>query len=81
MDDQSKTVLPPFRTRQGSWRPDFLIEESRSGEQYRICEINGRFVFNAYLHTAFGQQAHIDMDDKNDPLAIPVVQPKEVIAP
>ena len=75
MASQSRAMIPPFRECQGSWRPDFLLE-SPTG-QYRVCEINGRFPFNGYMHTAFGQQAHIDMDNKTDPLAIPAVEPKK----
>lgn len=72
---QSCSMIPQFSECQGSWRSDFLLE-SPTGE-YRVCEINGRFAFNGYLHTAFDQQAHIDMDNKTDPLAIPAVQPKK----
>lgn len=54
-------MIPPFHKCQGSWRPDFLLEEVESVEQFRICEINARFAFNGFLHTAFGQQAFIDM--------------------
>ncbi len=77
MDSQSRDVVPQFRKCQGSWRPDFLLESTNSTEQHRICEINGRFAFNGFLHTAYGQQAHIDMDKKIDPLTIPVAWPKE----
>ena len=76
MASQSRATIPQFRERQGSWRPDFLLE-SPTG-QYRVCEINGRFPFNGYLHTAFGQQAHIDMDSKTGPLAVPAIEPKKV---
>ena len=75
MASQSRAMIAPFRECQGSWRPDFLLE-GLTGE-YRVCEINGRFAFNGYLHTAFGQQAYIDMDRKTDPLAVPAVEPKK----
>ena len=75
MASQSRAMIPQFRECQGSWRPDFLLESPT--EQYRVCEINGRFAFNAYLHTAFGQQAHVDMDNKTETLAIPAVEPKK----
>ncbi|KAI2732198.1 hypothetical protein CBS147332_1337 [Penicillium roqueforti] len=57
-------VLRPFRSCQGSWRPDFLLESSDDPERienYRICEINARFCWNGFLFTAFGQQALLNM--------------------
>ena len=54
MDGQTEALIPKYRTRQGSWRPDFLLENN---ENYRVCEINARFSFNGFLHTAFCQQA------------------------
>ena len=73
MNRQTKP-LPLYRTCQGSWRPDFLLE---TNETYRLCEINARFPFNLFLHTAFCQKAYMDMDDKAYPLAIPAAWPKE----
>lgn len=78
MDSQTEDLVPQFRKCQGSWRPDFLLESNGSIELQRICEINGRFAFNGFFHTAYGQQAHIDMDRKIDPLTTPVAWPKEV---
>ncbi|CAG8135752.1 unnamed protein product [Penicillium salamii] len=65
IDSQSgKESSRPFEKHQGSWRPDFLIEEvptldaqEKPKEQFRICEINARFAFNGFLITAYGQQA------------------------
>lgn len=78
MDARSPEMIPLYRNSKGSWRPDFLIEYSQSGDEYRICEINARFLFNGYLHTAFGQQAHIHVDRQTDPLTQPVVNPQAV---
>ena len=77
MSSLSEEVVPRFRSCQGSWRPDFLLEIVNSTEQHRICEINGRFAFNGFLHTAYGQQAHMDMDNKSNPLTTPVVRPSK----
>ena len=77
MDSLDETVLPPFRTCQGSWRPDFLLEHVKSTERHRICEINARFAFNGYFHSAFGQQAYIDMD-KEKHFTTPAAEPKDV---
>lgn len=72
-------MIPPFHTCQGSWRPDFLLEKVESVEQFRICEINARFAFNGFLHTAFGQQAFIDMGAEAKNLAAPA-SPEKVSA-
>lgn len=64
-------MIPRFHTCQGSWRPDFLLEKVESVEQFRICEINARFAFNGFLHTAFGQQALIDMGAEAKNLTAP----------
>ncbi|KAJ5360230.1 hypothetical protein N7517_009421 [Penicillium concentricum] len=65
--DGNDTDSRPF-DKQGSWRPDFLIEEvpttggpESSKEQFRICEINARFAFNGFLITAYGQQGLLDL--------------------
>jgi hypothetical protein len=57
MDTLVPDVLPLYRERLGSWRPDFLIEEDSNGETFRITEINARFSFNGFLTVAYGQQA------------------------
>lgn len=60
MEGLGADVLPPYRHRQGSWRPDFLLESSDDPgqiENFRICEINARFFSNGFLLTAFGQRA------------------------
>ena len=80
METQSEDIVPKFRNRQGSWRPDFLLEDDGSTEYYRICEINARFAFNGYLHSAFGQLAYMQMDDKVSPLTAPAVIPGEASA-
>ncbi|KAJ5773681.1 hypothetical protein N7457_008577 [Penicillium paradoxum] len=64
MENLDGRVLRPFKSCQGSWRPDFLLESSDDPEQienYRICEINARFCWNGFLFTAFGQQALLNM--------------------
>lgn len=78
MDARCPEMIPPYRSSKGSWRPDFLIEYSQPGDEYRICEINARFPFNGYLHTAFGQQAQTHVDRQIDPLTQPVVNPQAV---
>ncbi|KAJ5753304.1 hypothetical protein N7520_010221, partial [Penicillium odoratum] len=62
----------PFKTHQGSWRPDFLIEEvpvldgsEKTKEQFRICEINARFAFNGFLITAYGQDGLLALGSEN----------------
>ncbi|ESU08663.1 hypothetical protein FGSG_04440 [Fusarium graminearum PH-1] len=50
--------LAPFPQRLGSWRPDFLVEETaKCQENYCITEINARFSFNGFMHEAYGQEA------------------------
>lgn len=70
MDGQIPQLIPPYRECQGSWRPDFLVEEDRSGERFRITEINARFSFNAYMLSAHGQQTlqDIGISDRNNGL-------------
>ena len=77
IDGLDQTILPAFRSRQGSWRPDFLLENVSSIEQYRICEINGRFAFNGFLHSAFGQQAFVEMEGSVSDLFVPAAEPKK----
>ncbi|KAB5583168.1 hypothetical protein GE09DRAFT_946910 [Coniochaeta sp. 2T2.1] len=53
-------VVPPFRDRQGNWRPDYLTEkvtlpDGSVTEGIKVCEINARFPWNAFVilpHTA-----------------------------
>lgn len=66
--DGHDTASRPFDNHQGSWRPDFLIEEvtttdgpGSSKEHFRVCEINARFAFNGFLITAYGQQGLLDL--------------------
>ncbi|PYI04462.1 Clavaminate synthase-like protein [Aspergillus sclerotiicarbonarius CBS 121057] len=51
----------------GSWRPDFLVEnsgpESDSIESFRITEINARFSFNGFMYVAYGQEALGNLHD------------------
>lgn len=62
MDAQPDVVLPHYRGRLGSWRPDFLIEQDSAGdENFRISEINARFSFNGLMHEAYAQQALQDI--------------------
>ncbi|KAL9607202.1 MAG: hypothetical protein Q9167_007862, partial [Letrouitia subvulpina] len=53
-------------------------EEVLQEGHHRVCEINARFSFNAYMHTAYGQQAHMDMDDAVNPRTKPVVHPQTI---
>lgn len=68
MEGQVPRLLPPYRECRGSWRPDFLVEEDKHGEnlpsQERFCisEINARFSFNGYMLCAHGQQGLQDID-------------------
>ncbi|KAJ7343928.1 hypothetical protein DFH08DRAFT_871481 [Mycena albidolilacea] len=68
IDTLAPETLAPYRERLGSWRPDFLVESvpdpttpSGTREQFRICEINAHFCWNGFLHTAYGQQALVDL--------------------
>ncbi|KAJ5813642.1 uncharacterized protein N7503_000392 [Penicillium pulvis] len=66
MDAQPDAILPPYRGRLGSWRPDFLIEQDSAGdENFRISEINSRFSFNGLMHEAYAQQALQDIGVSN----------------
>ncbi|KAF5641773.1 multidrug transporter [Fusarium tjaetaba] len=50
--------LPQFSQCRGSWRPDFLVEDSSEREEnHCITEINARFSFNGFMHEAYGQVA------------------------
>ena len=80
MDSLDNDVVPPFNTCQGSWRPDFLLEDVHSDEGIRICEINSRFALNGFFHTAFCQQAYIEMDDRTNCLTTPAARPKDASA-
>ncbi|KAJ5206332.1 hypothetical protein N7491_003049 [Penicillium cf. griseofulvum] len=54
----NQDLFPPWHERQGSWRPDFLVERNEAGtEVFRICEINARFCWNGYMHAGFGQDS------------------------
>ncbi|GAB1214775.1 hypothetical protein ATERTT37_003944 [Aspergillus terreus] len=58
VDKQCTDTLPAFHERRGSWRPDFLVEQDVDGqENFRITEINARFVFNGSMYVAYGQEA------------------------
>ncbi|KAJ5430612.1 hypothetical protein N7491_007628, partial [Penicillium cf. griseofulvum] len=51
-------LFRPWNERQGSWRPDFLVEIDEAGmEVFRICEINARFCWNGFMHGGFGQDS------------------------
>ena len=55
--DLNRHLFAPWNKRQGSWRPDFLVEKDKAGvEVFRICEINARFCWNGYMHAGFGQE-------------------------
>ncbi|KAF9784267.1 hypothetical protein IL306_007511 [Fusarium sp. DS 682] len=50
--------MTPFSQRQGSWRPDFLVEDNGEREEnYCVTEINARFAFNGFMHESYGQKA------------------------
>ncbi|CAI7633937.1 unnamed protein product [Penicillium glandicola] len=52
------SLFRPWNERQGSWRPDFLVEVDKDGlEVFRICEINARFCWNGFMHGGFGQDS------------------------
>ncbi|KAJ5570103.1 uncharacterized protein N7459_009533 [Penicillium hispanicum] len=55
--NSEEDLFPPYSNRQGSWRPDFLLEhdDTLGMEVFRICEINARFCWNGYMVAAFGQ--------------------------
>ncbi|KGO76100.1 hypothetical protein PITC_006430 [Penicillium italicum] len=51
-------LFPPWKERQGSWRPDFLVEIDEAGmEAFHICEINARFCWNGFMLVSFGQDS------------------------
>ncbi len=57
-----------FAACQGSWRPDFLVEEvhgaeGTTAENFRLTEINARFCFNGFMHMAYGSAALDSMGD------------------
>ncbi|KAI4219789.1 MAG: hypothetical protein LQ349_008255, partial [Xanthoria aureola] len=72
-------VIPSYHTRQGSWRPDFLLDNRYSHGGFQICEINSRFPFNGLLHTAFVQQAYLEMEDRTKRLVRPAAKPENII--
>ncbi|KAF7363696.1 Circularly permuted ATP-grasp type 2 [Mycena sanguinolenta] len=85
IDNLHPDTLPPYRQRLGCWRPDFLVESvadpkmpSGTREQFRICEINSRFCWNGFLHTAYGQQALVDLDAKSNGF-VGATDPEQVI--
>ncbi|KAM3436717.1 hypothetical protein NHJ13734_004959 [Beauveria thailandica] len=63
LDEQEELGnLPRFSTRQGSWRPDFLVEQVHHDdgfktENFRLSEINARFCFNGFMHILYGNLA------------------------
>lgn len=70
--DEERELVPPFATRRGAWRPDFLLntpdENVSERDQQRpaastvenpqICEINARFSYNGFFCSAFAHEAH-----------------------
>lgn len=61
-EQQDLGKLRTFQSLQGSWRPDFLVEEVEASdgsitENFRLSEINARFCFNGFMHCAYGTQA------------------------
>lgn len=48
--------MPAFSSRQGNWRPDYLLEkvflpDGSTIEKPRVCEINSRFPWNGIVLT------------------------------
>ncbi|KAL8949752.1 MAG: hypothetical protein Q9222_004168 [Ikaeria aurantiellina] len=79
MNTLEDSRLPPYRKCQGSWKPDFLLDNTRPYAGFQICEINSRFPFNGFLHTAFSQQAYMEMEDSAKRLTRPAARPEKVI--
>ena len=77
MSDADSGSIQPYRTCQGSWRPDFLLDKQYLHGSFQICEINSRFPFNGLLHTAFMQQAFLGMEDKAKRLTRPAARPED----
>ncbi|OAA60622.1 hypothetical protein ISF_05661 [Cordyceps fumosorosea ARSEF 2679] len=77
LDEQEELGnLPKFSTRQGSWRPDFLVEEvhhedGSKTENFRLSEINARFCFNGFMHILYGNLALQGMNLNECGLSIP----------
>lgn len=47
-------MVPPYKDRQGNWRPDYLLEkvvlpDGSVIEKPKICEINARFPWNGFV--------------------------------
>ncbi|KAJ6787659.1 hypothetical protein PWT90_09710 [Aphanocladium album] len=66
-EQQDLGRIRDFSACQGSWRPDFLIEEvhTKNGirtENFRISEINARFPFNGSMHVYYGSSVFEDMN-------------------
>jgi hypothetical protein len=63
-----QSLVPQFDNHQGTWRPDFLIggfsgEEVAAGhENFRICEINARFPYNAFFVSAYAGRGYLVLD-------------------
>jgi hypothetical protein len=66
----SKGKMLPFSACRGSWRPDFMTTDNLTdasnsmasgsndeSEGFCITEINARFAFNGFMHSALGQEA------------------------
>ncbi|THV54928.1 hypothetical protein BGAL_0017g00220 [Botrytis galanthina] len=67
IEDDGKEIVPPFSSRRGAWRPDFLFnaetvsQSNATGstiENPQICEINARFLVNGFFGTAFTHEAY-----------------------
>ncbi|OBT81496.1 hypothetical protein VE02_09881 [Pseudogymnoascus sp. 03VT05] len=86
---EGKKTVPPFASRRGSWRPDFLfnapetisvsVSKNPSIENPQICEINARFMFNAFFGAAFTHEAFQRTDFESFGLKSPV-DPSKVFA-
>ncbi|KAF5252298.1 hypothetical protein FANTH_2598 [Fusarium anthophilum] len=72
--------LPQFSQCQGSWRPDFLVEDSSQREEnYCVTEINARFSFNGFMHETYGQAATNEKLESAGTVLIPATDPNTIL--
>ncbi|KFY29836.1 hypothetical protein V494_08440 [Pseudogymnoascus sp. VKM F-4513 (FW-928)] len=89
IENEGRKTVPAFASCQGSWRPDFLfntpeaISQSTTNstllENPQICEINARFMFNAFFGVAFTHEAYQKMGFESFGLKSPV-EPSKIYA-
>ncbi|EEP79913.1 predicted protein [Uncinocarpus reesii 1704] len=85
MENEGRDGIRPYKQCLGSWRPDFLVEETSHAagresiaERFAICEINARFSFNGFCMSEAGQQGLADMGATQKHL-LNVLEPGQVI--